>query len=93
MISRKGSQKITLVSPGGATPQLREDDGRGSDQSCNRSDSFLVAASKQIIDQNRCVKDNELAHSPLLVANLSLPAFFFIRSLKRWSATISRNAT
>ena len=67
-ISRQSSQKFTLVSLGGAAPQLRQDNGRCTDQSGNRSDSLLMAPGTQSIDQDRPVEDDEFTHSPLLIA-------------------------
>ena len=94
MIFRERVKELTLGNQSRTAPQLSQNDGRSSDQTADGPDPFLMACGTQIIDENRGIEDDEVTHRDSSeAANLSLPAFFFIRSLKRLRATISRRAT
>src|ERR1019366_1584507 len=69
MISRQSAEEFALGNFGSTTPQLRQDNGRGSDQSGDRSDSLLMTSRSQVIDKDGSVEEDEVTHSSLLIGS------------------------
>ena len=56
------SQELPLRRFRGATPQLRQNHGRSTEETGQRFDSLLMTAGAQMIDKDRSIEDGEVTH-------------------------------
>lgn len=62
VIPGEGEEKFAFGGFGSAAPQFGEDNRRGADEATERVDALLVPAGAQVVDEDRCIEDEEISH-------------------------------